>query len=154
MTRTRTLLEHPARLLGVVVAAAVVAALAASLYAASRPPRTLDRSTPQGVVQAYVTAVLDGDHATAATFLDPDVGCAAVDLDRTFTPRSVRVDLVETQVSGDSARVRVSVTFDAGADPLSGSPGEDHVFRLVRTPSGWLLSGIPWPLYTCEGGPR
>jgi hypothetical protein len=154
MARSRLLLHHPARLVGVAVVTAVVLMVTVALYLASRPARTLDRATPEGTVQAYVTAVLDGDHATAVTYFAPGGRCDATDLDRIATPQSVRVDLVDSRISGETAQVRVTVTYDPGGGPFGGSWSEDHVFRLVRTSSGWLLSGIPWPLYDCEGGVR
>lgn len=138
------------RALGIVIGALVVLAAVAAVIASLRPAPRWDVSTPQGTVQAYLSAVVDGDAARAAGFLDPAGSCGASDLDRVGDVRIGRVDLVATHVDGASARVEVAVTAPAD-DPLGGSVPESHTFRLTRSSAGWRLVGIPWPLYTCGG---
>lgn len=138
-----------------VVAVGLVALVAIVAYALTRPAKSWDRTTPEGTVQAYVTALLNGDTVTAASLLAADSPCSATDLDRTTVPRETAVDLVGTTVqttpTGKQAQVRVRVTFDAGAQPL-GDSGEERTFRLTMTGAGWRIDGIPWPLYDCSGG--
>jgi len=131
--------------------ALAVALVAIAVYAVTRPVKVWDRSTPAGTVQAYVTAVLDGDTVAAAGLFAADSPCAATDLDRAVVPGETRVDLIGTDVQGTQAQVRVRVVVDPGADPLGGG-GEERTFRLTRTGAGWRIDGIPWPLYDCSGG--
>ncbi len=132
-------------------ALAVATLLAVAVYAVTRPAKIWDRDTPQGAVQSYVTAVLDGDAAAAAALLAPDSPCAATDLDRVVVQNGTRVDLVGTDVQGAQARVRVLVGVDSGAQPFGGGV-EERTFRLTRTGTQWRIDGIPWPLYECFGG--
>ncbi len=133
-----------------VAAAVAVAVLAAVLWAVTRPAPTWDRDTPQGTVQAYVTAVLDGDAAAATALLAPGSLCDAEDFDRSDVPRSSSVELAGTEDRGTTALVRIRVGADTG-DPLGGRPGEEHVLRLTRTDAGWRIDGTPWPLFECTG---
>lgn len=130
---------------------AVAALVAAVLWAVTRPAPVYAPDTPEGTVQTYVTAVLEGDAAAAAAVLAADGPCSVTDLDRAYVARGTTVDLVGTDVTGDRALVRVRVGVDTGTDPFGGWT-EDHAFRLSRTTAGWRLDGIPWPLYDCTGG--
>jgi hypothetical protein len=136
------------------LAALVVTLVAVTVYAITRPATLWDRSTPEGTVQAYVTAVLDGDTVAAAALLSTDSPCTAIDLDRTPRAPQTRVDLVGTTVQATAgvtlAQVRVRVVSDA-VQPF-GDGGEDRTFRLTLTVAGWRIDGIPWPLYDCSGG--
>lgn len=146
--RDRPAIRRP---LLVVLVLAVAALVAAAVYAVTRPAKVWDRDTPQGAVQAYVAAVLDGDAAVAAALLTPDSPCAATDLDRVLVQNGTRVDLVGTDVQGAQARVRVLIGVDSGAQPFGGG-AEERTFRLTRTGTQWRIDGIPWPLYECFGG--
>lgn len=135
---------------GLVAAAAVVAVLLVVVVVALvARPRTYDRGTPEGVVQAYVAAVVDGDSVAAAALLASGSPCAATDLDTAYVAPGTRVDLVGTDVQGDRALVRVNVSVDT-LEPVPG-PGETRTIRLTRTADGWRVDGIPWPLYQCTG---
>lgn len=146
---------RPGRVLLIVVGALVAIAAAAAFVASLRPAPTWDASTPQGTVQAYLSAVMDGDAAKAATYLDPGGDCDASDLDQ-VSVNVERVDLVSTSIDRDTARVQVAVAISTGL-PLGGTVTENHTFRLTRAPGSagspgrWLMVGTPWPLYTCGG---
>jgi len=143
---------RPNRILGVVVGGIIVVAVVTAVFAATRPVTTRDSGTPDGAVQAYLSAVLKGDNEEAAGFLAPDSRCDVQDLDRTNVVEAARVDLIDTEIDGDSARVTVEVSFSSGGGPFQGSATEDHTFRLSRSGDRWLLVGLPWPLYDCGGG--
>jgi len=138
-------------LAGVVGGIAVLAVLAA-VFAATRPATRYDGGTPQGAVQAYLSAVLTKDDARAAGYFAADSRCDVADLDRSWVPESSRVDLVSTTVDGDTARVDVRINVSAGTGPFDDVSTEDRTFRLTRSGGRWLLTGVPWPLYDCEGG--
>ena len=142
--------------LGIVVGGLVAVAVAAVVFALMRPATTWDINTPQGTVQAYLSAVVHGDREKGARYLDPRSPCDVRDLDQVDggSLRGVdRVDLAATTVEGDVARVEVTVAYTGGG-PVGPGVTEDHTFRLTRTTAGgtWLIAGTPWPLYSCGGG--
>lgn len=141
-------------MLAVLVGGLVVLAIAVGVFVAARPNPRLDESTPEGTVQAYLEAIRDRDVVAAARHLDPASGCDADDLDTVGYPQFTAVDLVTSQVDGDTARVSVQVTFSAAVPPLDGPVGETHTYRLTRSGDGWLLVGTPWPLDRCGGGTK
>lgn len=140
-----------------VLAGVTVAALVAGLViAALRPPTSLDVGRPEGVVQAYLRAVLDGDHATAAGYLSSETAerCPASAFRTAWVPEGVTADLDDVQVTGDRARVRVVLHSPATVlPPLEPVDTTTEVFTLSRTEDGWRLTGVPWPLVLCEGPP-
>ncbi|MGZ8704885.1 MAG: Rv0361 family membrane protein [Aeromicrobium sp.] len=139
----------PNRVLAGVVAGIVVLAVVAAVFASTRQSATLDRGSPERAVQAFLKAALDRDNEKAATYFAPGSSCDAEDLDRAYVQEDAQVELVDSKIDGDSARVDVNVTFSSGG-PFPGY-GERHTFRLTRTGDVWLLNGIPWPLFDCEG---
>lgn len=140
------------RVVAVLVAVVAVIAVTAVVLG-TRHPAVRDVTTPQGVVQAYLTAVTAGDNDRASGYLLPDTGCDVADLDRVGSPGPVRVDLLDSTVTADTALVRVSVVHTDGG-PFADPTGEEQVFRLRRTDSGWRLAGTPWPLFDCVGDSR
>lgn len=138
------------RVLGTVVGGVVALAVAAAFLASTRATTTWDDTTPEGAVQGYLSAVLDGDTQRAAGYLSAESPCDIEDLDRVTVPDPARIDLVDTVVDEQSARVVVDLApSDNG--PLDTFPAETHTFRLTRSGQGWLLVGRPWPLYDCGG---
>lgn len=108
----------------------------------------LDESTPEGVVQRYAQAVVDGDVQTARSYLVPEL---ADDCDR-VSPSSddVRVTLLETTENDDSARVRVLIVTVYGTGPLGPDEYEsEEVFDLVDVDGSWLIETTPWQLAVC-----
>jgi hypothetical protein len=140
--------RRPNRVLLLVLAAIAVISLVAGGLAASRHGPVYDSATPEGVVQAYLSAVIDGDHDGAARFLAAESPCSVADLDRAYLPQGVRVALRETQVTADTARVAVSVATPSG-DPFGSENFEKHTFRLIRSGGTWLVLGEPWPMSDC-----
>ena len=133
---------------GMIVLAAVVLGLSTT-----RSTAEYDPSSPEGTVQAYVSAVVEGDYDEAGGLLAADSTCHVEDFDRIGTVDQVRVSLVDSQIETDTARVTVAVTTSAGGGPFDTSEyTENHILRLARSGQGWRISGIPWPLYTCGEG--
>lgn len=131
--------------LGVVLALAVVAAVVASLRSAP----DLEEGSPEAAVQAFVAAALRGDSDAAARVLDPDGPCTAADVDEHAAADPGRVVLADSTVTGDTARVEVQLVWEGPFE--TDSYRETHVYRLVRSEGTWLIQGVPWPLYHCEG---
>ena len=124
----------------------------ASLSATRRGP-VYDPATPEGVVQAYVAAVVDGNHDEAVRFLAAGGPCSVADLDRAYLPDGTRVVLRGAQTTGDTARVDVDVAMSSG--DLFGGPEtfDKHTFRLTRSGGVWRVTGEPWPMSGCTKEP-
>ena len=137
------------RFLAIVVAIIAILAVVV-VVGANRETEQLDRATPEGVVQEYLNAVIEGDFDAAAAKFDPAGSCKVDDLDKAYFDNDVRVTLINSSETSTGAVVRVQVEVPSGA-PLGGYYGEDHTFRLVKADTGWLISGIPWPMYECGG---
>ncbi|WP_173921611.1 hypothetical protein [Agromyces sp. Marseille-P2726] len=111
-------------------------------------PAQLDASSPEGVVQRYATAVIDGDEDAAMEYLVPELADSCERVDPGV--RDLRVTLDSTAEREDTADVRVliSISYDGG---LFGSSDyeEEGTFDLVADDGGWLIESAPWPLTIC-----
>lgn len=143
---------HPNRILSIVVGAVVLLGVAAAIVAATRPAPQIDVSTPEGVVQAYLQDVFEGNEEEAAAWIDPASGCDAADLARAFASRSARVVLVDTTIDGSTARIEVRMTYGGGGPFDASEYSEEQHFELRRSGASWLITGEPWPMFYCEGG--
>lgn len=129
-------LLQPGPLIGIFVGLLVVVAIVATIVAPS--PTTLDPNTPEGVVQQYLEAALDGDEAAAEALLaeETDLDCPS--------SSSARISLVESTITDDRATVEVRIT-ESNVGPFDGgSYTRTEVFRLERTAEGWRITDWPW----------
>lgn len=140
----------PNRVLAVLVGVVVLLAVVAGVVASQRQAPVLDRDSPEGVTQAYVQAVIDGDHLAAADLLSPSSGCDLADVSQAYLPEAVRVVLESAEVEGDQAVVVLRVT-DRYSDGPFGSSEYSHTERvtLAREGGTWLVTGSSWLLPTC-----
>lgn len=133
---------------GVVLGALAVGVVAAAL----RPGPTLDPASPEGVVQSYLQAVLDRDHATAVSYLAPDTAerCTVAAFRDAWVPEGLTAELDDVRTSGDRAQVRVVLHPAVELAPVDPTVTTTELFTLERTDAGWRLIGVPWPLMSCE----
>lgn len=144
-------MQHlPDRVLAVVVAAICAAGVVTVVAVSTRATDTFDRDSPEWTVQAYLAAFFEEDNEKAATFFAPDSRCDVLDMYGTRVEDDSRVELVDTAVDGDRARVKVTVSIPS-EDLFTNSWTENHTYQLTRPGEEWLLTGPPWPLYDCEG---
>jgi hypothetical protein len=138
-------------LLAILSAIALLVVVALAVVFTRGGPEVLDASTPQGVVQRYSTAVIDGDTATANSYLTE----AAKSVCRGYYdsgPRPVRVVLISTTERDDSAQVRVSLVSSGGGGPFGPSEYEmEDRFALVKSGGRWLIEQAPYQLVSCTG---
>jgi hypothetical protein len=133
-----------------VIGALVIVALIVVFTRGDAAP--LDESTPEGVVQRYSAAVIEGDEDAAIDYLTPELGdpCERVGL---ASGDGMRVTHVSTTERDDSADVRVLIvtSYDGG---LFGSSQyeEEADFDLVKDGDRWLIEMTPWQLALCAGG--
>lgn len=132
-------------LLALVAAFAVVGALVAN----SRQI-TVDPSSPEGVVQSYLRAVIDGDGPRAVEYLEPQSKCTADDFTRYQVTNISEVRLVESDINGSDAKV--AVDLEMGGNGLMGDVWRDRQnFALKNIDGQWRISGTPWPMFECGG---
>lgn len=146
-----------ARSRGVLIVTAVIVAAAvggAAALSALRTTPDLDDATPEGVVQAYYQAVVDGREEDALALLTPDLRERCGEDAFRFYPvaDTVRVVLVSTEVRGGRAEIEVEI--DRVDDPspfdLDGRSARERL-ELTRSGRGWLISELPRPIF-CEEG--
>jgi hypothetical protein len=129
---------------GLVVAIALVAVLVRG-----GNPVAFAENTPEGVVQRYSQAVIDGDEQTALTYVVPEVASAC---EHTGTSEDVRVTLLKTQEQDTGATVEVRMTSLSSGGPFGTSEySSDDSFRLVKSGDTWLIQSAPWQLAVCFG---
>lgn len=137
------------RVLAVIVIFTFALAAVAAILTSSKETRDYAPNTPEGVVQSFLKNVIDGKNEDAARYFSMTSTCDATDIDRSWIPDTVRVNLTNAQIEGDRAFIDVAV--DMNQDQLFGDMySEKHNFRLVRESEAWKILGIPWPLYSCD----
>jgi len=137
------------QVLTVIVVLTLALAAAAAFLTSSRVTKEYAPNTPQGVVQLFLQALIDGKNEDAATYFSISSTCDATDIDRSWIPDTVRVSLTNTEIDADRAYIDVAV--DMNQDQLFGDLyTEKHNFRLARESGNWKILGIPWPLYSCD----
>jgi len=147
------------RVLGGAVAAIVALATISAVVASRRDAPAAPPGSPVAAVQAYLSAVLDGQTADAARWFDPAGPCRARDLEYGavapgYGAPGAHVDLVASRASGSTATVDVEIRpGNGGFDPF-GNPGfvERRTFSLRTVEGAWRLTGTPWPLEFCDTG--
>ena len=98
----------------------------------------LDPGTPEGVVQRYSQAVVDGDAQTALTYLVPEV--ADVVRDAMLSERRPADHVLETTERDDSARASVLVVTVYGRVRSARTSTRARTsFELVRVGGDWLV---------------
>ncbi|MFO7689426.1 MAG: hypothetical protein R6W83_02540 [Cryobacterium sp.] len=115
------------------------------------PPERLDAATPEGVVQRYASAVIDGDEEQAMQYLVPELreSCEPWDMP---SADSMRVTLLATTLRDTTADVRVALVTSSDAGGPFGAPEyrSEEEFDLVRVNGAWLIRSAPWPLTICR----
>ena len=112
-------------------------------------PEQLDADTPEGVVQAYSAAVIDGDEQAAGEFLTEGAFKDCEDFDRGPTD-NIRVTLISTTERAESADVKVSIVTSYGSGPFGADEYEtEGVFDLVADDGAWLIDDAPYELAIC-----
>lgn len=139
-------------LIAIVAAIAGLVVVALAVVFTRGEPELLDESTPAGVVQRYSTAVIDGDTATADSYLT-DTARSACSGFREYGPVPEQVVLISTSERETTAVVKVSITGSgAGGGPFGPSEyqAEDR-FSLLKVQDKWLIEQAPYQLLSCGG---
>ena len=143
-----------------------VVALGSVLFTRAAPPP--DPSTPAGVAAAYVLAVRDRDAERAVALLAPNADVGGIPpsanasnptaqeqlrqqiagMGRGSGGSQNRVRILDTNESGDTARVNVEVTSGSDGPPFfgDGGHGQTYTFELTRGDGNWRIRSAP-PVY-------
>jgi hypothetical protein len=128
----------------------VVTAIAVVFF---RPdPALRGAGTPEGVVQRYAAAAIDGDERAATGYLrEAPEPCGEWESE---AEENLRVSLVSTDTRGTSAEVAVSVVSFSPGGPFGSSEYEtQETFQLTKAGGSWLIDTVPWRLRVCDSGP-
>lgn len=137
------------QVLAVIVVLTLGLAAVAAYLTSSQETKDYLPSSPEGVVQMYLRDVIKGKNEDAAGYLSQDSRCDATDLDRSWMPENVRINLRDTQIEGERAFVDIAADISSGG-PFDDYYTENHTFRLARESGVWRILGIPWPMYSCD----
>lgn len=125
-------------------------AVTALVFVASRSDTaSFEVGSPEATVQAYLQAMVDRDNDRALSYFVADTKCDSSDLDRQYLSSDMTVDLVSSNITGDRAQVKIRARYSN--EDLFGGWSEDHTIGLSRIDGSWKITGIPWPLYDCDG---
>ncbi|MGH8873599.1 MAG: hypothetical protein ACRDWS_16690 [Acidimicrobiia bacterium] len=124
-------------LLGVAVVVVLV------VIGLNREPAQFDPDTPEGTVQLYIGALVDGDFGTAASFWATD-GCTPASVEPTGGVPDISASLVRVDDTGSDVTVVIGITENL-ADPMGGLYEHEEWFWLVRQDDGWKIRQPSWP---------
>lgn len=140
-------------LIAILTAIALLVIIALAVVFTRGEPESLDETTPQGVVQRYSTAVIDGDTATATSYLTASAKSLCTGF-HDSGPLPTRVVLISATERDNAALVKVSVVNSGSGGPFGPSEYEtEDRFSLVKTDGRWLVDRAPYQLQSCTGTP-
>jgi hypothetical protein len=130
--------------------AGVVGVVALVAIGLAREPAELDPESPEGTVQLYIEALVDGDFDTAVTYLADD-GCIPTSIIPTGGAPDVSAALVNVDGNDTAATVTVRL-IGTSADPVSGTYEYQEWFSLIKQDDRWRIRQPTWPYYDlpCE----
>lgn len=139
--------DRPLLITGAIVGLVVIAAIVVIVL---RPgTANLESGTPEGQVQDYLLAVVDGDTDQAKQLLAEQPDCQGPNLRP--SDESIRVSLEQVEIEGDRATVDVLVTLSYGNPPFDRYQySESQRFILRQIDGDWLLTDVPWQFRVCE----
>ena len=128
----------------------IVVLIAALVFIASRGGSSrFDAGSPEATVQSYLQAMVDRDNDRALIYFEPETKCDASDLDRQYLSPDLTADLLDSSITGDRAQVKIRIRY--ADNDLFGGWSEDHSIGLTRISGMWKITGVPWPLFECDG---
>ena len=144
-------LSNSNRILVWIAIAIGVALIVAAIFNTSATT-SYGADTPEGVVQRYLDASLDGAPEEADQYLTQSLRDDCIDDEfMRFGPKQdgARVALLASDIDGATARVTVRVT--EGSFELFGSSEWTHeeLYVLEQSNGGWLINHQTWPRYGC-----
>jgi len=128
----------------------IVVLIAALVFIASRGGSSrFDAGSPEATVQSYLQAMVDRDNDRALSYFEPGTKCDSSDLDRQYLSPDLTADLLDSSITADRAQVKIRIRY--ADNDLFGGWSEDHSIGLTRISGMWKITGVPWPLFECDG---
>ena len=128
----------------------IVVLIAALVFIASRGGSSrFDAGSPEATVQSYLQAKVDRDNDRALSYFEPETKCDSSDLDRQYLSPDLTADLLDSSITADRAQVKIRIRY--ADNDLFGGWSEDHSIGLTRISGMWKITGVPWPLFECDG---
>lgn len=140
----------------ILIVIAALAIVAVVVVFGRGEPEPLDPSTPEGTVQRYATAVIDGDEAAALSLLSPQWLADCDPMSYGHPSSDLRLTLISSSERGSTTTVKVSIASSSGSGPFDSSTYEyEDSFQLQKDGDSWLVRSAPWEFATCPvGGSR
>lgn len=133
----------------IVASLGAIALVALAIFSATQSKTTeFATGTPEATVQAFFKSMSERNSEGALQYFVANTPCELFELDRQSLSQEITIDLVESEITGDSAKVKVRIRYSSN-DMVSGWK-EDQVIRLEKESGNWRITGTPWPLYDCE----
>ena len=129
---------------------AIVVVIALASIALLREPVQLDPTTPEGVTQAYLQAISDGEYEEAFGYLDPDYyeGCDAASLARSAPSEPFSASLDDrTEGSDGHAIVPANLRFGGGGGLFGSGYTTYELFELLTVGEEWRITNEAWPYF-------
>ena len=136
------------RILLIIALVSLMLVALSAIVTVNRDEVKLSPNTPEGVIQLFLKAIIEGKNDQAASYFSADSKCDDSDIDRAYVSDTLRINLVSTTVEGESAYVKVDANTGSGG-PFEDGYTESHTYRLIKESRSWRIEGIPWPLWDC-----
>ena len=126
-------MDRHSRIVLIIVGVVTIALVAVAVVVAIQPPEQYDPTTPEGAVQGFYQAVLDGDRELATSYLALDLitDCRKPRTEL-YGPERFRVVIVDTETAGDNAKADVTITETWNEGPFSDSHTFNETLHLTR----------------------
>ncbi|MCW4384976.1 hypothetical protein OH146_04225 [Salinibacterium sp. SYSU T00001] len=131
-----------------IIALLVVLAIAAVLLRGGED--SLEPGSPEGVVQEFASAMIDGDRERARALVSDEAFDDCGGFGGPLPEPGTRVTLRGVSTGESSASVRVGISTGSSGDVFGGSYEESGEFVLVRDGSQWQVSQTPWRFDLCS----
>lgn len=145
--------RRPGVALWVLAGLAASALLVGAVVGALRGPADLDPDSPEGVVQAYLQAVLEEDYAEATGYFAAETAdrCGSEAFADEWLDDWQTADLEGVGMRGEEAQVTVRFRSPSAPPsvPAHSGYGMSQTFTLVEEGGAWRLTETPWPLSHC-----
>ena len=138
-------------MMGLIAVVVIVIVIALIAVFTREGDRTYPADSPDGVVQRYARAVVEGDTDAARGYLTPDSAAECEPWEA--GTGDYRITLVGRTVRDTTARVEVIVSEVVGGGLFG--PDEyqsQEVFSLQRVDGGWKVENMPWQFRICAEG--
>ncbi len=133
---------------GIALLVLVVVAFVLTFY---KPPPP-DPGTPEGIVQLYLQASIEGRRTDASSYLSDSLREKCRSFEFYPSRDAYRIEVTEASVEGSEAEVTVlAAEQPSGIFDSYGDRGFYAYFSLQQSGDSWRITEAMWPWYDCPG---